>query len=98
MICRWRTPWLLLLLGWSLFRLAQPSYPLAYHSLAESKRGLHSDIAEAILARRDGVAADPLASLFPTVEDGVLGVKFVEAAVASHQQDGHWVNAAVDVR
>jgi hypothetical protein len=42
MICRWRTPWLLLLPGWSLFCLAQLSYPLAYHSLAEGKRGLQN--------------------------------------------------------
>jgi hypothetical protein len=36
--------------------------------------------------------------LFPTVEDGVLGVKFVDAAVESHQRDGRWVAATVDVR
>jgi hypothetical protein len=33
---------LLLLPGWSLFRLIQLSYPLAYHSLAQSKRGLQN--------------------------------------------------------
>ena len=54
---------------------------------------LYSDIADAILARRHGVAADPLAYTFPTVEDGVLGVKFVEAAVESNAQDGRWVSA-----
>lgn len=53
---------------------------------------VYSDIAEAILARRDGYAADPLAYTFPTVTDGVLGVKFVEAAVASNAQDGRWVS------
>lgn len=54
---------------------------------------IYIDIAEAILARRDGYAADPLAYTFPTVTDGVLGVKFVEAAVASNRQDGRWVSA-----
>ena len=54
---------------------------------------IYSDIADAILARRHGVAADPLAYTFPTVEDGVLGVKFVEAAVESNAQDGRWVSA-----
>lgn len=54
---------------------------------------IYSDIEAAILARRDRVAADPLAFTFPTVEDGVLGVKFVEAAVESNAQDGRWVSA-----
>jgi hypothetical protein len=39
---------------------------------------IYTDIADAILARRDGVAADPLAYTFPTIADGVLGVKIVE--------------------
>ena len=56
---------------------------------------IYTDIADAILARRDGVAADEGAYTFPTVEDGVLGVKFVEAAVESSQQDGRWVSAAL---
>jgi predicted dehydrogenase len=54
---------------------------------------VYSDIADAVLARRDGYAADPLAFTFPTVADGVLGVKFVEAAVESNAQDGRWVSA-----
>ena len=58
---------------------------------------LYTDIADAILARRDGFAADPLAYTFPTVEDGVLGVKFVEAAVASNRQDGRWVDATLSI-
>lgn len=58
---------------------------------------IYNDIADVILAHRDGIPADPLAYLYPTVEDGVLGVKFVEAAVASHQQDGAWVDATVDL-
>src|SRR6266567_8045874 len=58
---------------------------------------IYSDIADAVLARRDGIEADPLAYLFPTVEDGVLGVKFVDAVVESHQQDGRWADAAIDL-
>lgn len=54
---------------------------------------IYTDIADAILARRDGIAADPLAGTFPTVADGVLGVKFIEAAVESNAQDGRWVDA-----
>src|SRR6185503_5566199 len=54
---------------------------------------LYFDIADAVIARRDGVAADPLAYLFPTVADGALGVKFVEALVAPNPRDGAWVSA-----
>jgi hypothetical protein len=63
----------------------------------EAFANIYSDIADAVLARRDGVAADPLAYLFPTVEDGVLGVTFVDAAVESHQQNGSWVDATLDL-
>jgi predicted dehydrogenase len=59
-----------------------PGHPEGY---LEAFTDLYSDIADAVLARRDGVAADPLALQFPTVEDGVQGVKFVDAAVVSHQ-------------
>ena len=71
-----------------------PGHPEGY---LEAFANIYADIADAVLARRDRVVADPLAYLFPTVEDGVLGVKFVEAAVASHQQDGRWVDATIDV-
>ena len=56
---------------------------------------IYTDIADAILARRDGVEADALAYTFPDVVDGALGVKFIEAAVASNQQDGRWVDATL---
>ncbi len=59
---------------------------------------LYTDIADVIVARRAGGTADPLAYLFPTVEDGVLGVKFVEAAVESHQRAGCWVDARLDLK
>jgi predicted dehydrogenase len=58
---------------------------------------IYSDIADAVLECRDGIEADPLAYLFPTVEDGVLGVKFVDAVVESHQQDGRWTDATIDL-
>jgi len=72
-----------------------PGHPEGY---VAAFANLNSDIADAVLARRDGVVADPLAYLFPTVEDGVLGVMFVDAAVASHQQDGRWVQANIDIQ
>lgn len=59
---------------------------------------IYADIADAVISRRDGVEADPLAYLFPTVEDGVLGVKFVDAAVVSDQDDGNWVDATIALK
>ncbi len=58
---------------------------------------IYSDIADAVIARRDGGAADPLAYTFPTIEDGVLGVKFVDAAVESNARDGSWADATLDL-
>ena len=72
-----------------------PGHPEGY---LEAFANIYSDIADAVLGRRDGVVVDPLAYLFPTIEDGVSGVKFVDAAVASHQRDGRWVDATVDLR
>ncbi|MCS6846069.1 MAG: Gfo/Idh/MocA family oxidoreductase [Caldilineales bacterium] len=58
---------------------------------------VYSDIADAVLARRDGVAADPLALTYPTVEDGALGVRFIEAAAESNRLDGRWVDARLPI-
>jgi predicted dehydrogenase len=57
---------------------------------------IYSDIATAIIARRDGAEVDP-STTFPTVEDGVLGVKFVDVAVESNEQDGRWVEATLEL-
>jgi len=71
-----------------------PGHPEGF---LEAFANIYGDIAEAVIARRDGIKADPLVYNFPTVEDGVLGVKFVDAAVESHQQEGRWVEAMVDL-
>jgi predicted dehydrogenase len=51
---------------------------------------VYAEIAQALRAARDGsaVAADVL---FPTIEDGVHGMAFIEAAVRSSSQGGQWV-------
>jgi hypothetical protein len=49
--------------------------------------------AEAIAARRSGLQPDPLALWFPNERDGAIGVKFVEAAVASSNANGTWTDA-----
>jgi predicted dehydrogenase len=61
----------------------------------EGFANLYSDAAELIWARLEGRAPDPEAALVPTVEDGVAGVKFIEAVVESSGKDGAWVSARV---
>jgi predicted dehydrogenase len=48
-----------------------PGHPEGY---LEAFANIYTDIADVILARRNGTQADPLAYLFPTIEDGVRGV------------------------
>jgi predicted dehydrogenase len=57
---------------------------------------VYSDAAEVISARRDGRPANPLACSFATARDGVLGMAFIEAAVASHKNGGAWTAATLD--
>jgi predicted dehydrogenase len=52
---------------------------------------IYSEVAAAIRARRAGATLDP-AVIFPTIDDGVKGVAFIEAAVASSRNGGAWVS------
>lgn len=58
---------------------------------------IYLDLAEQISARIEGRTPDPAALLVPTVEDGALGVKFIEAAVESSRRDGAWVDMRLDL-
>ena len=51
---------------------------------------IYSDAAELIWAKIDGRAADAAATLAPSVADGVAGVAFIEAVVASSRKNGAW--------
>jgi predicted dehydrogenase len=62
-------------------------HPEGFH---EGFATVYSDAAEAIASRRAGVTADPLALHFPDATDGVRGVAFVEAAIASSLANGSW--------
>jgi hypothetical protein len=62
-------------------------HPEGFH---EGFANIYADAAEAIAARRAGVEPDPLALVFPNAVDGVSGVAFVEAAIASAANDGTW--------
>lgn len=50
---------------------------------------IYSEAAEAIIAARGGASTDP-AVTYPTVEDGLAGMAFIEAAVASSRAGGRW--------
>jgi predicted dehydrogenase len=69
-------------------------HPEGFH---EAFANLYSDAAEAIAARRSGRQPDPLALEFPNERDGAIGVKFVEAAVASSQANGAWTDATLSL-
>lgn len=58
----------------------------------EAFANLYSDAAEAIAARRAGTAADPLALNFPDSADGLAGVRFIAAVIASSAAHGAWVS------
>jgi predicted dehydrogenase len=66
-------------------------HPEGFH---EGFANLYADAAEAIAARRAGTDPDPLALHFPDAEDGVRGVAFVEATIASSAADGAWTSVA----
>jgi predicted dehydrogenase len=59
----------------------------------EAFANVYSDAAEAIAARRSGTSPDPLAMQFPNEWDGAVGIRFVEAAVASSRAGGRWTDA-----
>ncbi len=69
-----------------------PGHPEGYF---EGFANIYRDVAEAIAARLEHRDPDPLALAFPTVEDGVRGVKFIEAAVESSARGGVWVDTRV---
>jgi predicted dehydrogenase len=60
----------------------------------EAFANLYHDAAEAMAARITGNPADPLALEFATVDDGVAGLAFIEASLASRAAGGGWVDVA----
>ncbi len=57
----------------------------------EAFANLYSEAAEAISAHRSG-ADRPLDVIYPTVDDGLEGVAFVEACVRSSKRNAAWVS------
>jgi predicted dehydrogenase len=64
-----------------------PGHPEGY---LEGFANIYSEVAAAIRAARSKKKVDP-AVMFPTVQDGVRGIAFIEAAVKSSAKDGKWV-------
>jgi predicted dehydrogenase len=64
-----------------------PGHPEGY---LEGFANIYSEAAAAIIAAREGKAPDPDAN-YPTVEDGVKGVAFVDACVRSSKRNAAWV-------
>lgn len=54
---------------------------------------IYSEAANAIQASRDGSLVDP-AVLYPTIDDGIKGVRFIEACLRSSEQNGAWITLA----
>ena len=63
-----------------------PGHPEGY---LEGFANIYTEIAHAIHASRSGTQPDA-AVLFPTIQDGVKGLAFIEAAVASSAKAGRW--------
>ena len=58
---------------------------------------LYSEVADAILARERGNPFHSPEFGFPTVRDGVIGVRFVEASKESHAAAGAWTDAGITI-
>jgi len=71
-----------------------PGHPEGY---LEGFANIYADVAEVISARLETRDPNPLATTYPSVEDGARGVVFIEAAVRSSSEDGQWINAKVDL-
>ena len=64
-------------------------HPEGFH---EGFANIYSDAAQAIAARRAGVAAESLSLHFPNAMDGLLGLQFVDAVIRSNARDGAWTD------
>jgi len=66
-------------------------------AFTEAFANLYRDFADAAMALRMGQALDRSALDFPSVEDGARTLKLIEAATASNERKGAWVDASLDL-
>ena len=59
--------------------------------LIEAWANLYTEIALAVAAHHDGISCPDDWLCYPTIDEGVAGVHFIEGAVKSHQAGGQWV-------
>jgi hypothetical protein len=52
---------------------------------------LYQDFAQAIMAHRLSRPYQQYLAPLPTVEDGVRGMEFIEAATLSNERDNKWI-------
>lgn len=60
----------------------------------EAFANVYKGVFEAIRARREGRAADPVLADYPTGADGLRGVRFIEAVVESSAAGGRWIRVS----
>ncbi|MEP3330175.1 Gfo/Idh/MocA family oxidoreductase [Sedimentitalea sp.] len=65
-----------------------PGHPEGY---LEGFANIYGEAAEAITARREGEEPDP-AVVYPTIQDGLRGVQFVDACVRSSARNAAWIS------
>jgi predicted dehydrogenase len=75
-------------------RFRRTGHPEGLH---EAFANLYSDFAEQAAARRLGYAPDPLATTAPGAADGLAGIRFVDACLASDAAGGAWTPLAPGV-
>ena len=59
----------------------------------EAFSNIYSDFAQVLTARLSGKNQDEVNLVYPTLEDGAHGVKFIEACVESAKNKGCWVSS-----
>lgn len=64
-----------------------PGHPEGY---LEGFAQIYADAAELVWSHIDGADDGQIAGWLPGISDGVRGVGFIEAVLASHKQDGVW--------
>ena len=64
----------------------------------EAFANFYRDLADELRARRDGTPLPSRELTIPTGNDGLVGVRFVEAVAASHHRDAAWVSPGAVAR
>ena len=63
-----------------------PGHPEGY---LEGFANLYSEIADTIIARRERKSVDE-SVMYPDLQDGILGMRFIDAVLRSNLKDSTW--------